>query len=93
MIDKGLQSIIDEYKIGMEFTDFEEVESYEYEDVFIPFRQYLQHYPQALDEIVEADKRLIEGYESLKDGSYLKEILTPIYELAKKNVAAHKEAA
>jgi len=88
MIDNGLKSIIDEYKIGMEFTDFEESESYEYEDVFIPFRQYLQDYPEALDAILEADKKLIDGYEKLPDG-YFKEILTPIYELALKNLKNH----
>ena len=57
----------------------------------MPVRLVIEEkYPNALDYIIEADKRLIKGYESLKDDSYLKEILTPIYHLAKKNVEAHR---
>jgi hypothetical protein len=93
MLDRGLKSLIEEYNLGIEFSEFRKEESYEYEDVIIPFRLYLEDYPEALDEIVGADERLIKGYEKLKEGSYLKEILTPIYKLAKKNVEEHLEIA
>jgi len=91
-MDEKIKAMVDEYNLDIEYTYFGEEESYEYEDVIIPIREYLQNFPEALDEIVEADEKLIRGYESLKDGSYLKEILTPIYQLAKKNVEAHLEA-
>jgi hypothetical protein len=92
-MNKKIKAMVKEYNLDMEFTYFGEEESYEYEDVIIPIRLYLEDYPEALDEIVEADKKLVKGYEKLKDGSYLKKILTPIYKLAKKNVEAHLEVA
>ena len=92
MIDESLKNIIDEYVIGLKYSDFSDIESYEYEDVFIPFRKYLQNYPEALDMIVEADKKLIQGYEAMPQG-YFKDILKEVYILAKQNIAAHKSAA
>jgi len=92
MIDGRLQNIIDEYVIGLKYSDFDDIESYEYEDVFIPFRKYLESYPEALDKIVEADKKLIQGYEALPKG-YFKDILKEVYLLAKQNVEAHQDAA
>ena len=90
-MQEKIKNFIQKYQFEVDYI--EEIFEDEIEDLVIPLREYLQKYPQALDEIVEADKKLIKGYDSLKDGSYLKEILTPIYELAKKNVEAHKEAA
>ena len=86
-------NFVEEYNVDIEYSDFEEDEKYFFEDIVIPIRRILERkYPQALDEIIEADKKLIKGYESLPDGSYLKEILTPIYELALKNVKREKAA-
>ena len=89
-MQEKVKNFIQKYQFEVDYVDesFED----EIEDLVIPLRKYLQNYPEALDEIVEADEKLIDGYEKLKDGSYLKEILTPIYELAKKNVEAHLEA-
>ena len=92
MNDK-IEAIVNEYNLDIEYTYFGEEESYEYEDVIIPIRKYLQNYPQALDKIIEADRKLIKGYEALSDSSYLKMILKDIYELAQKNVAIHQEVA
>ena len=61
----------------------------EIEDILIPLRQYLQRDNEALDAIVSADEKLIKRYDKLKDDSYLKMILTPIYELALKNLKNH----
>jgi len=41
-----------------------------------------------LARIVEADEKLVKGYEKLPSG-YFKDILTPIYELALKNLKNH----
>ena len=83
----GAKTLIDEYNLDIEYSYFKEEESYEYEDVIILIRLIIEEdYPQALDKIVKADKKLIKGYEKLPNRSYLKEILTPIYKLAKKNV-------
>jgi len=92
MIDEGLQNIIDEYVIGLKYSDFSNIESYEYEDVFIPIRLHLQNFPEALEKIVEADKKLIQGYEAMPNG-YFKNILKDVYLLAKQNVEAHQDAA
>ena len=88
---KEYDEFVKEYIVDVKYSDFEEEEQYFFEDVAIPIRLIIEDdYPDALDYIIEADKRLIRGYEGLKDDSYLKEILTPIYHLAKKNVEAHK---
>ena len=92
MLSKKVKDLIEEYKVDIEFSDFSEEESYEYEDLIIPLREIIEEdYPEALGEIVEADEKLIKGYEKLPQNSYLKMILTPIYQMAKKNVEAHLE--
>ena len=94
MLPENVKNLIDEYKVGIEFSDFEEDERYEYEDLIIPIRKLIEKkYSYALDKIIEADKNLIKGYEALPESSYLKMILKDIYELAQKNVAIHKEVA
>ncbi len=90
-MNEKIKAMVDEYIVDIKYSDFDEEESYFFEDVPIPIREHLQNYPEALDEIVEADEKLIKGYEKLPNDSYLKEILTPIYEMAKKNVEAHLE--
>ena len=90
-MNEDYEWFVKEYNLDMKFTDFEETEIYEYEDVIVPVRLIMEDdYPDALDYIIEADKRLIKGYESLKDDSPLKKLLSQIYHLAKKNVEAHK---
>jgi len=94
MLPENVKNLIDEYKVGIEFSDFEEDESYEYEDLIIPIRKLIEKkYSYTLDKIIESDKKLIKGYEALPESSYLKMILKDIYELAQKNVAIHKEVA
>jgi len=89
-MQEKIKNFIQKYQFEVDYIEesFED----EIEDLVIPLREHLQKYPQALDEIVEADEKLIKGYERLKNGSYLKKILTPIYQLAKKNVETHLEA-
>jgi len=86
-----IEELIKKYRFEVDYIDesFED----EIEMLLIPLREYLQNYPQALDKIIEADKKLIKGYEALPESSYLKMILKDIYELAQKNVAIHKEVA
>jgi len=88
-MQEKIKNFIQKYQFEVDYIEesFED----EIEDLVIPLREHLQKYPQALDEIVEADEKLIKGYERLKNGSYLKKFLTPIYQLAKKNVEAHLE--
>jgi len=94
MLPENVKNLIDEYKVGIEFSDFEEDERYEYEDLIIPIRKLIEKkYSYTLDKIIEADKRLIKGYETLPESSYLKMILKDIYELAQRNVAIHQEVA
>ena len=86
-----IEELIKKYQFEVDYIDesFED----EIEILVIPLREYLQNYPQALDKIIEADRKLIKGYEALSDSSYLKMILKDIYELAQKNVEIHQEVA
>ncbi len=86
------KDLIDLYNVELEYADFSDEESYVFEDLTIPIRRYLQNFPEALDKIVEADRRLVQGYEAMEDG-YFKEILKEVYFLAKQNVEAHQDAA
>ena len=89
---KGIDSLIDLYNVELEYADFSEEESYVFEDLTIPIRLHLQNFPKALDKIIEADKKLIQGYEAMPKG-YFKDILKEGYLLAKQNVEAHQDAA
>ena len=86
-MDGKIESFIEKYCFEVDYIDesFED----EIEDILIPLRQYLQRDDEALDAIVSADEKLIRRYDKLKDDSYLKMILTPIYELALKNLKNH----
>ncbi len=84
--------LIDLYNIELKYADFSDEESYVFEDLTIPVRLYLQNFPEALDKIVEADKKLVKGYEAMENG-YFKDILKDVYLLAKQNVEAHQDAA
>ncbi len=88
-MQEKIEKFVEKYLFEVNYLDesFED----EIEDLLVPLRKKIQNYPQALDEIVEADEKLIKGYEKLPQNSYLKMILTPIYEMAKKNVEAHLE--
>ncbi|BCD59622.1 MULTISPECIES: hypothetical protein [unclassified Nitratiruptor] len=93
MKNKDYAQLIKTYNVELKYADFEEADSYVFEDLTIPIRLELQKYPDALDKIVEADKKLVERYEKLPKG-YFKDILTPIYKLALKNLKKHNiEAA
>ncbi len=89
---KEYEQLIKTYNVELEYADFSEADSYVFEDLTIPIRLELQKYPDALDEIVESDKKLVEGYEKLPNG-YFKDILTPIYKLALQNLKKHNIAA
>jgi len=88
-MQEKIEKFVEKYLFEVNYLDesFED----EIEDLLVPLRKKIQNYPQALDEIVEADEKLIKGYEKLPQNSYLKMILTPIYEMAKKNIEAHLE--
>jgi hypothetical protein len=89
-MEEKIKKFVDKYVFEVNYID----ESFddEIEDFMIPLRKKLQNYPEALDEIVGADEKLIKEYEKLSKDSYLKEILAPVYCLAKKNVEAHLKA-
>jgi len=84
--------LIDLYNIELKYADFSDKESYVFEDLTTPIRLHLQNFPKALDKIIEADKKPIQGYEAMPKG-YFKDILKEIYLLAKQNVEAHQEGA
>ena len=60
-----IEELIKKYRFEVDYIDesFED----EIEMLLIPLREYLQNYPQALDKIIEADKKLIKGYELFED--------------------------
>jgi hypothetical protein len=80
--------MIDDLKIEVDYIDDDFVD--EIEIFLIPLREELEKYPEVLDEIVDCDEKIVNSYGKIND-KYLREVLTPIYQMAKKNVEAHLE--
>ena len=89
-MDMKLQEMIEKLKIETDYIDDNFAD--EIEIFLIPLRKELEKYPHAKGAIVECDKKIVQSYSKIKD-KYLKEILTPIYILAKQNIEAHQDAA
>ena len=89
-MDMKLKKMIEELEIESDYIDENFVD--EIEIFLIPLRKEIEKYPEALGKILEIDKKIIQAYKKIND-KYLKEILTPIYKLALKNVKRDKKVA